>query len=80
VVGWGRIFLAGLLLLVATIASVTGLGYLINHVILGRELWLVIDLLLGLVFGLPLFIFLFVMLVKRWRRPRILERRRGILE
>ena len=79
-VGWGKIILAGIVLFAACIAAATALGYLVNHVILGRNLWFVIDLLLGSIFGVPLFVIVFVWLVRRWRRPRILERRRGILE
>jgi hypothetical protein len=80
VVGWGRILLAGFALFFACIAAATALGYLVNHVLLDRDLWLVIDLLLGFLFGVPLFTLVFFALVRRWRRPRILERRRGILE
>lgn len=75
-VSWGRVALAGVGLLVLCVAGATGLGYAVNHWVLGRDLWFVVDLVLGLLFGVPVFGVLFVWLVRRWRRPRMLERRR----
>jgi nitrate reductase gamma subunit len=78
--GWGKMVLAGVFLLPLCVAAATGLGYLVNHWILGEDLWLVVDLLLGVVFGVPLFAGVFTLLVRRWRRPRLLEGPRRMLE
>lgn len=69
--GWLRILFAGPGLLLLCVAVATGIGYVVNHWILGRDLWLVIDLVLGAVFGVPLFAVLFAWLLRRWRHPKI---------
>jgi hypothetical protein len=78
--GWRKIVLAGVFLLGLCIAAATGAGYVVNHWILGRDLWLVVDLLLGAVFGVPVFAVVFTFLVRRWRRPKLMEGRRRMIE
>ena len=70
----------GVLLLAASWALATAGAYLVNNVLLGRGLWFVVLLLQGALFGLPLFVLVFVWLVRRLRRPHLLEGRRRVFE
>ena len=75
-----KFLVLGVVLLVACISLTTFLAHVVNNVFLGKELWFVVLLLQGLLFGVPLFFVLFVSLVRRMRRPNIMEGRRRIFE
>jgi hypothetical protein len=75
-----RVFVVALLLLPLCLAASTFGAWLVTRVFLGHELWLVIDLLLGAFFGLPLFAFALRRAAARLRRPRIMENRRRVFE
>jgi hypothetical protein len=73
-----KVFVLGVPLFALCLAAATGLLWILNHWILGNDLWLVIDLLQGALVGVPLFAIAFVWLWRRVRRPKILEGRRRI--
>ena len=75
-----KLAILGVVLLGTCIALMTGLATFVNGVLLDRDLWFVVQLLQGLLFGVPLFLFLFVWIVRRLRRPNIMEGRRRIFE
>lgn len=75
-----RVLVVAVLLLPLCLTASTFGAWLTTRVFLGHDLWLVIDLILGALFGLPLFAFTLHRVAGRLRRPRILENRRRLFE
>ena len=75
-----RVALIGVVLLPLCLAFATGAAWLVTAVFLGHDLWLVVDWLLGLLFGIPLWLFALVRIAQRLNRPRIMENRRRLFE
>ncbi len=75
-----KFLLLAVVLLTACVALTTSLAHLVNNVLLDKELWFVVLLVQGVLFGVPLFLFVFIWLVRRMRRPNSMEGRRRIFE
>lgn len=77
---WLKISLVGVVLLLASIALATTVVWIFCNLILDHDLFFVVLLVQGTLFGVPLFLGIFLWLVRRWRRPKIMEGRRRIFE